>query len=251
VEDNQTLLQYLLMHDLSGAEVDSLKPMLLFAAHGNPNERRKTTELYAPNKDVDELGLTVLSWQNSSEEWSNESKEGDCCYHISPNYAHPSSAKLLFKIGLRKYPDLLELLKMASAAERRETALKFLLRHFEDEYQKSYLANYTTTAYAEIPFIPVEGESELSIVSKVSKSLQDLADCLSCFIKVYIHRECVFVGFRRVREDFRVNAERFKVQEQPSPSAILDCLSNSPPTSDNAQKCFEYLWNRVQGICIY
>jgi hypothetical protein len=174
--DNQTLLQYFLGHDLSGAEVDSLKPMSLFAAHGNLNERCKAADLYAPNKDVEKLGLTVLSWQNGCEEWSNESKEGDYGLSTSLHCTHPSSAKLLFKIGLRKYPDLLELLKMASAtgAERRENALQFLLKHFEDEYEALYLENYKTLPYAEISFIPVEGQSELSTVSKVSEQLRDL-----------------------------------------------------------------------------
>ena len=67
-------------------------------------------------------------------------------------------------------------------------------------------------------------------------------------LKVYINHRCVTVGFRHVRKDFRIHAERFKVQDQPSPSDILDCLRKSPPTSDVAQKCFEYLFDRVQGI---
>lgn len=94
-------------------------------------------------------------------------------YSPSLYCTHPSSAKLLFKIGLRKYPDLLDLLKMASGtrAEQRENALNFLLKHFEDEYKASYLENHTTPSYAEIPFIPVEGESELSTVSKVREPL--------------------------------------------------------------------------------
>jgi hypothetical protein len=73
--DNQTLLQYFLVHDPTGAEEESLKPMLLFAAHGSMNEQRfKAADLYAPNKDVEELGLTVLSWKDG---WSDESKEGN------------------------------------------------------------------------------------------------------------------------------------------------------------------------------
>jgi len=57
---------------------------------------------------------------------------------------------------------------MASEPERHEDALNLLLKHFEDGYRDSYLENYTKAPYADIPFIPVEGELELSTVSKVS-----------------------------------------------------------------------------------
>jgi len=57
--------------------VDSLKPMALFTAQGHADERCKAAELYAPNRDVEKLGLKILSWGNGCEEWSNESKEGE------------------------------------------------------------------------------------------------------------------------------------------------------------------------------
>ena len=68
------------------------------------------------------------------------------------------------------------------------------------------------------------------------------------FPKVYINSRCVSVGFKHVRKDFRINAERFKVQDQAASSDIFACLQKSPPTSDVAQKCFEYLFDRVQSI---
>lgn len=57
--------------------MDSLKPMALFTAQGHADERCKAAELYAPNRDVEKLGLKILSWGNGCEEWSNESKEGE------------------------------------------------------------------------------------------------------------------------------------------------------------------------------
>lgn len=67
-------------------------------------------------------------------------------------------------------------------------------------------------------------------------------------MQVYISRECASVGCRRVREDFRISAEKFKVQDQPSPLTILDFLQTKPPTFNNARRCFEYLLHRAAGI---
>lgn len=167
--NNETLVRYFLGHDPSGTEVDSLKAMFLFTANENPDERWKAAELYAPNKNLESLGLTVLSWEHGSEGWNNESKEGDDNLVAPAHNTQLLSAKLLFKIGLCKYPALLELLKMASGGERQENALNFLVEHF-GEYEDLYLENHTTTPYAEIPFIPVEGVSELATVSNVCDS---------------------------------------------------------------------------------
>jgi hypothetical protein len=73
--DNQNLLQYFIVHNPTEAEEEDLKSMPLFVAHGSMNEQRlKAAELYAPNKDVEELGYPVLSWKD---EWSKKSKEGN------------------------------------------------------------------------------------------------------------------------------------------------------------------------------
>jgi hypothetical protein len=68
----------------------------------------------------------------------------------------------------------LDLLRKASEAASRDAALNFLLKHFDDEYKKSYLANFTKAPYEDIPFIPVEGESELSTVSTVSRRIREV-----------------------------------------------------------------------------
>jgi hypothetical protein len=62
----------------------------------------------------------------------------------------------------------------------------FLLQHF-GEYEDLYLENIATTPYAEIPFIPVEGVSELATVSNVCTWLIMRFINLS-FMQVYINR---------------------------------------------------------------
>jgi hypothetical protein len=91
-------------------------------------------------------------------------------FSIYLNCTHSVPAKLLFEIGLRKYPKLSKLLEIISNLNPalRKKALKFLLKHFDDEYRISYQED----SQADIPFIPVEGESELSTISMVSEQFR-------------------------------------------------------------------------------
>ena len=78
---------------------------------------------------------------------------GRRCETDIPKYAYVScAAKFLFKLGLRRYPPLSDLIALAANSDEkiRTAALKYLVDNFPTRYANEYNPN----AVAHIAFIP-------------------------------------------------------------------------------------------------
>ena len=101
-----------------------------------------------------ELKLPVIDW-GTHPKWRSNSEEGK---KYLPRASALSSqdirlaAKFLFKLGLRRYPPLAELVGlMASGDEAIRNAAR---KYFFDNYTIRYAADYDPDAFSNVAFIP-------------------------------------------------------------------------------------------------
>ncbi|RIA99607.1 hypothetical protein C1645_811167 [Glomus cerebriforme] len=175
-------------------------------------QRFVASDLYAPISSHRELGLPIIDWKEKT--WANDSKEG----------------KLLFDLGLQKYPSLKKILELASPPtdlEIRELALNYFIDNFENAYSKDY-----NKLDINIAFLPC---SDPDIYAKPS-------EC-------YINDRCTIMEFLTIREDLHPHAVKFKVRQHPDHKELLKRLIEEPPQDENkAKEVFGYLKSQRNGF---
>jgi len=169
--------------------------------------RYKARSLYEPTDALRELGLPLIAWQNSK--WRATSEE----------------ARLLFSLGLKRHPDVDEILKLAADAsrpERQQKALAYFLANFESVYNQPYQPSKHTYA-----FVPVLKNGEKAFASP--------ADAFSS-------SGAAVMGFTMLHPDYQLHASKFKLSTDPKPADLVSRLVNMPPQSAGAAvPAFAYL----------
>ena len=170
-------------------------------------DRYKARSLYEPTDALRELGLPLLAWKTSK--WRSTSEE----------------AKFLFSIGLRRHPDIEEVLGLAADTKVFDTsqkALTYFLSHFEGVYGQAYQP--IKHGYA---FVPI------------------LQNGMKAHVKpteAYSSPGSAILGYPVLHPDFQLHSAKFKLASDPSPSNLVAKLVNSPPSSTaTAIPIFAYL----------
>ncbi|KAF8170185.1 hypothetical protein K438DRAFT_1909340 [Mycena galopus ATCC 62051] len=133
----QDLAAYLVdaRSSLTADEWAKLKATAAFSkeARGGQIEKRKAKELYEPNEVIRQLGLPVLDW--GQHKWKPSSEQ----------------AKLLFDLGLMRYPRLDMLINLCAGpnAQIRPIAFKYLLDNLSSRYK-----DYSPADFYEIAYLP-------------------------------------------------------------------------------------------------
>uniref|UniRef100_U9UAW9 Sacsin/Nov domain-containing protein n=1 Tax=Rhizophagus irregularis (strain DAOM 181602 / DAOM 197198 / MUCL 43194) TaxID=747089 RepID=U9UAW9_RHIID len=164
-------------------------------------------ELFVPLGSYREFCLPVIEW---AEKWDHDTKE----------------AKLLFELGLLKYPTLSKILELSAPPTEkgiRNNALEYFIKNFEDKYSDKYYA-----ATIEIEFLPC---SKSGVYAKPSE----------CFI----NPDCEIMGFNVIDKDYRDKVEKLGVHHHPNSEKLFERLiENKLKTENEARVTFEYLETR-------
>lgn len=135
-------------------------------------------------------------------------------------------AKLLFELGLLKYPTLSKILELSAPPTEkgiRNNALEYFIKNFEDKYSDKYYA-----ATIEIEFLPC---SKSGVYAKPSE----------CFI----NPDCEIMGFNVIDKDYRDKVEKLGVHHHPNSEKLFERLiENKLKTENEARVTFEYLETR-------
>lgn len=176
--------------------------------------RYKIFELFEPKDSFRALGLPVLEWPGKYLASSNE-------------------GKFLAMLGLRSFPSALELVQiMAQAAASNNWTLHGkAMAYYISEYHNNGYAAFDCGA-VNVPFLPVEGASALSVPSK-------------CFTD----EGATLFGFRILRKDLHAHSSKLGVKQHPVLTECLDFLLRQPPsTKRDARVLFKYLAGRVSEL---
>ncbi|KAI0781217.1 hypothetical protein BD413DRAFT_667167 [Trametes elegans] len=218
------LIKYLVavQSTLSAVEVERLQMTSAFPRELRPDEklpesgkrpRHRAGDLYEPLDVFRQLKLPIIDW-GTSPKWRSNSEE----------------AKFLFKLGLRRYPPLPELIGLASSPDKnvRSAALKYLLDNYTTRY-----ADYDPNTFANIAFIPTANDGKLARPHEVFSA-----------------PEWAMLGF--LVTDPSLNGEalmHLKIQEHPSGARLVNLLRTTPPpTEEIAKQWFTALASRVTSF---
>ncbi|OWT41907.1 hypothetical protein C362_00273 [Cryptococcus neoformans Bt1] len=170
--------------------------------------RQKPWQLYEPTEAMRSLGLPVLDWGNGK--WRSNSDE----------------AKLLFTLGLNRYPPIDALLKIAAGrAPLNQRALEYLLSNRQNHYP-----TFKSDAYPDIAFIPAINTKGINILAKPGE--------------VFTNPECAMLGFA-VAQPYVAspeNAAKLGIQKDPPLEQLVIALINNVTVDVGAaRKIFEYI----------
>ncbi|KAG8892545.1 hypothetical protein FRB99_002633, partial [Tulasnella sp. 403] len=198
------LMKYLVAvrGSLSDAEIERLQHSAAFPQEGEGEgcvQRREPSELYEPTETMRELGLPLLDW-GKEPKWRSNSDE----------------AKLLFELGLRKFPPITKILALASGdnvAVRRK-ALSYFLENFG--------TRYATVKADGTAFLSKPGEA-------------------------FIEPQCAVMGFSLIEPSLRMDAQaKLRLPRDPPASQVEAILLKNPPREPiKGREYFEYLTNRI------
>ncbi|CAJ0849192.1 15951_t:CDS:10, partial [Entrophospora sp. SA101] len=202
--DHMELIKYLASIDLEYDDIEKLKTSVIWPIEfGNKTQKFTAKELYAPLPKLIELRLPIIKWKGR---FYKNTKEG----------------KFILKLGLREYPPLDEILKLASNPPIRQKAFEYFLDNFRDKYAKDYDARSIN-----VPFLPC---MDPNVYSEPSK----------CFF----NPECAIMGFNVLRKDLRCRAEELGVEQYPNYLQLSDKLIKEPPENEEKAKLvFEFLFS--------
>ncbi|KAG8886946.1 hypothetical protein FRB99_004337, partial [Tulasnella sp. 403] len=177
-------------------------------------QRKKPSELYEPTETMRELGLPLLDW-GKEHKWRSNSDE----------------AKLLFELGLRKFPPIAKILALASGdnvAVRRK-ALSYFLENFGAKYANEY----SPEKFSQVAFLPAVKADGTAFLSKPGEA--------------FIEPQCAVMGFSLIEPSLRMDAlAKLRLPKDPPASQVLAILLQNPPREPNkAREYFEYLTNRI------
>lgn len=199
---------------LSAEEMDRLKKTSwltkeepLVSTSDRPS-RYRASVLYEPSDSLRELELPIIAWTASK--WRSGSEE----------------ARLLYSMGLKRYPDVDDILKIAADttdATKQQRALDYFLANFESQYA----SQYQPATKHNIPFVPVlKGET-------------------TAFVKpmeAYLSAGAKVLCFATLHPKYQMQAIKFKLASDPKPAELVSALLAAPPkTKEAATPIFAYL----------
>ncbi|KAL5498075.1 hypothetical protein ACEPAH_3006 [Sanghuangporus vaninii] len=175
-------------------------------------QKFKAGDLYEPLDIFRQLKLPVIDWGVQTK-WRPYSDE----------------AKFLFSLGLRRYPSLDVLLKLAS--DQGESLRSTALRYFLDNTSK--YDDYDPDKFNHLAFVPAlrpSGESTLGTPRQV-----------------FADAEAAMFGFLVVQPGIRHDArDKLKLKHYPPTSLLLPVLEKSPPQDPSiSRKWFEELASHI------
>ncbi|KAL4402869.1 hypothetical protein ACI68E_000644 [Malassezia pachydermatis] len=188
---------------LTPAEWDRLRHTALFPAQGNGTERFRAAELFEPSDVLASMGVPLLAWQGAR--WRPSSDE----------------AKLLFELGLQRHLPLDQVLTRAappSPSEIRAQALRYLFEKWE-----IYASSYTLRLASQYAFVPARDGHTYP------------PD------QVYSDPAVACLGWPVVALS-PVEALQLHVPRHPPPSALVERVCTTPPTTEaEARTAFAFL----------
>lgn len=181
--------------------------------NGQRPTRYRACALYEPSEAHRRLGVPIVAW--TAGKWR----------------PHSDEAKLLFRMGLKRYPAVEDILIMASddtVPERKAYALSYFLEHFDAQYASSY-----SPTKQNLPFVPIiKGGQKDS--AKPTES--------------YSSAGAGIMGFPILDPQYQMQAGKFKLAADPPTSALIKKLLSSPPgTHDDARPIFAYLASQASS----
>lgn len=228
--DIHDLIRYLVAveESLTSVEIERLKETVAFLKEepdtpeaqpgtskvGIPLKRKyKARDLYEPSPVLRELGVPILAW-TATPKWRSTSDE----------------AKFLFKLGLKKYPALKDLLILAT--NENPQIRSAALRYFFENYTKRY-SHYEPEAYPSLAFIPARKADGTAFLGK--------------YTEVFKEQEYTIMGFSVVDPSMLSDwVHKLKLFSAPSVDLIIPILRKSPPRDiATARRWFELLAGRL------
>ncbi|KAK4683722.1 hypothetical protein P7C73_g6509, partial [Tremellales sp. Uapishka_1] len=233
------LMRYLVSvkDTLSTEELARLKqtaafPLQVDAPEDGPKPaviRQKPPQLYEPVQAMRELGLPMLDWGDAK--WRSNSEEGRFpCAKVVGILKKLAAAKLLFMLGLKRYPPIEVLLGIAAGRPPMNAkALPYLLSNMAIHYP-----NFDPSAFATIAFLPAVTPSGVSVLAKPGE--------------VFTNPACAILGFNVADQSVRSGevAVQLRIQTDPPVDKLVNALLTPPTTDiDKARKIFEYMTSRL------
>ncbi|KIJ32556.1 hypothetical protein M422DRAFT_265572 [Sphaerobolus stellatus SS14] len=173
-----------------------------------PNkERCCARELYEPSNALRELGLPIIDWGQGQ--------------------------KFMFKLGLKKHPDLKEVLNLAAGPDPkiRQASLKYLIEGLTMKY-----SHFDPTFWETILFVPAQRPDGTNFLSKP--------------LEVFTEREYATIVFATVNPQLVADwVTKLKLKPSPPINKILPVLKNAAPRDmTTARKWFEMLATRLSDF---
>ncbi|KAH0825764.1 hypothetical protein J3R83DRAFT_8923 [Lanmaoa asiatica] len=205
---------------LTTEELARLASTAAFPTEGAPPTAGKkprycAAELYEPADIFRRLQLPVLDWGEKSK-WRNNSEE----------------AKLLYRLGLRRFPPLKTSVTLCSSSDVavRTTAFKYLCDNIPSKYP-----DYSPENFGHIAFIPSEGEDGTH---------------LGRLGEVFSGTQWKVLGFSVVQDSCREAAvSKLGIQPHPPTSMLLSLMEKTPPPNEAAaRQWFEILAERISSF---
>ncbi|KAF8549066.1 hypothetical protein OG21DRAFT_1500623 [Imleria badia] len=178
--------------------------------------RHCARDLYPPLDIFRQLQLPVIDWGEKAR-WRNESDQ----------------AELLYRLGLRRYPPLEEIVRLASTASDatvRAAAFKYLCDNLRSKY-----SDYNPDNFRDIPFIPAESEDGI---------------CLAKLGDVFLGTRWKALGFSVIQDSYRKDpVAELGVQQHPPTPMLIRLLETTPPTNEEtARQWFETLFDCISSF---
>ncbi|MCJ1285547.1 hypothetical protein MMC26_004888 [Xylographa opegraphella] len=216
------LIKYLasVRNDIPNDDVKRLRDTAICpaeAANGKATDKRyRLIELFEPSDVLRAMGLPLLQWPGI---FRSGSEEG----------------KFLTFLGLKKFPDVAELIPLISSAAAngdiglRDRALKYFVN-----YHFQHGCSVQETANTKIRYLPLEGEDpKVSVLP---------TEC-------YINESATVMGFRVLRRDLHPHAVRLGVESHPPILQCVERLVKVPPENHRrAIEVFSYFASRLNEI---
>ncbi|KAJ6495551.1 hypothetical protein C8R47DRAFT_1213045 [Mycena vitilis] len=203
---------------LTADEWAKLKMTAAFQASSGELDQKQTRfyakQLYEPTDSLRQLGLPVIDW--GQHKWKASSDQ----------------AKLLFDLGLMRYPPLAVLISLCASpdAKVRPIALKYLLDNMSARYN-----DYEPGKFFDVAYLPALKEGK-----PVMGSPKDVFAVQDWAIFGYL----VFVP-----NSYPDAAVKLKIQTNPAPSRLITLLETTPPKSEiEARKWFTVLAARISDF---
>ncbi|KAJ7497138.1 hypothetical protein FB451DRAFT_1210268 [Mycena latifolia] len=205
---------------LTEAEWTKLRMTAAFskeAGVGETNQKRTqylAKQLYEPVDIFRQLGLPVIDW--GQHKWKASSDQ----------------AKLLFELGLIRYPSLSTLISLCASpdARIRPIALKYLLDNMTTRYN-----DYSPANFYEIAYIP---------------ALKDGKPVMGTPKDVFATQDWAIFGYLIFAPNPQPDAAlKLKIQQHPPASRLVSLLTATPPKSEvEARKWFTVLAGRISDF---
>jgi len=202
---------------LTPDEITKLQMTSAFSKEGEnalpgKKSRYRASDLYEPSITNRQLGLPIIDWGEKTK-WRSSSEE----------------AKLLHRLGLRKYPPLDLTVKLCASSEPdiRSASFKYLIDSIPSRYP-----DYKRENFGHIAFIP---------------AVNDSGPCIGTPNEVFVSHQWKVLGFSVVEDTVRdIAVSKLGLKEHPPATRIVSLLEKTSPQDQNvARRWFEILAGHV------